>query len=161
MAKPKKVLLIFLIFVGVALVFGLVIPIVKDGMEIKDYETFDNLSHLEVYFTENVDTISVDIQDEQLGELVPLDSFCCQYKYKDKIYILYAHQFDDLNDSRQYFYNYTKKNSNNLTINYSLSTNTYFHTELTSYENYNVWHIEGDGVDAFDEMYDNLLKIFV
>ena len=163
MTRGKRVALSILIWFGVAIIVGIIIPIIIYGVNLRGYDTFHDLIEVKEFFHENADIeiVSEEIQDRKLKSLVPSDSFCCQYKYQGRIYTIYAYQFKDIEESRQYYYNYTGKLSSQFMNTFSCSSNFYFSTNMTSFDNRNAWHIEGGGLIKFNEMYDSLLGALI
>ena len=163
MTRGKRVALSILIWFGVSIIVGIIIPIIIYGVNLREYDTFHDLIEVKEYFHENADIeiVSEEIQDRKLKGLVPSDSFCCQFKYQGRIYTIYAYQFKDIEESRQYYYNYTGKLSSQFMNTFSCSSNFYFSTSMTSFDNCNAWHIDGGGLIKFDEMYDSLLSVLI
>lgn len=163
MTRGKRWALTIGICFGIAIVIGIIIPIIFTGNKFIEYETFSDLTEVKEFFqeNENIEIISEEIQDRKLKGLIPSDSFCCQYKYQGKTYTIYAYQFANIEESRQYYYNYTGKTSSQFVNTFSRSSNFYFSTSMTSFDNCNAWHIEGGGLMKFDEMYNSLLSLLV
>ena len=164
MAKGKRLALTIGICFGILLVVGIIIPFIFTWNQFIEYETFSDLTEVKEFFqeNENIEIVSEKIQDRKLKGLVPSDSFCCRYKYQGEIYTIYAYQFEDIKESRQYYYNYTGREIPSRFMNaFSSSSNFYFSTRMTSFDNCNAWHIEGGGLIKFGEMYESLLSVLI
>ena len=154
MRKWKILIIVLMIVVILALIlFAFIIPIVIGSQNKISYRTFTDLAEIERYSRTNFEIGQEDLADHELGNLRTIDSFCCEYRFKGKTYRLYAYVFSSMEDAKTYFENRTGKVSEGLSENFSLSSNTYFSTEFTSFQDCNAWHLDGGGFSEFCEMY--------
>lgn len=154
MKTLKKIIIaITILAVVVLIIFVFVVPMAINSQNKMTYGTFQDLEETKDCFRTNYEIKIQDLSDNALGNLVPTDSFCCEYQYEGKSYQVYAYVFKSADDAKAYFKNHTGNLTQDLTENFSLSSNTYFSTAFTSYKDCNAWHIAGGSLAQFNNMY--------
>lgn len=158
MQKKKTVLIAIAMIVIVAVVvFAFVIPMAVGAKSRIAYGTFTDIKEVEDYFRTHYKIDTQNVADKRLGKLQPVESFACEFQSEGVFYKIYSYVFADTDDAKTYFKNHTGISAEGLSENFSLSSNTYFSTELTSYRDRNAWHIDGGSLVTFNKMYDILL----
>lgn len=159
--QKKRAALISIILIAIVfvIVIAFVIPMVINSKSKISYRTFTNLNDVESYFQTHFEIDTQDVLDNGLGDLKPTKSFACEFQYEGVSYKIFSYVFADIDDAKVYFRNHTGKSAESLSENFSLSSNTYFSTEFTSYKDCNAWHIVGGSLTQFNKMYESLLEV--
>lgn len=159
MQKKRAALIsIILIAIVVVIVIAFVVPLVINSKSKISYRTFANINDVENYFHTYFEIETQNITDNGLADLKPTKSFACEFQYEGVSYKIFSYVFADIDDAKVYFRNHTGKSAESLSENFSLSSNTYFSTEFTSYKDCNAWHIVGGSLTQFNKMYESLLE---
>ncbi len=141
--KQKRVRLSISVSVlGILFVLGLVVPLILhftgDNIQWHFFTYIEDFSAIESHVKTDLDPQN----DPNLGDLSVMESYTKIIEFDGKDYILYAYVFHDTAASIEYFHEVTGKKTSKK-WNFSLSSNTYFHSHYVAYYENCLYYIEG------------------